>query len=122
MKKRFLAVLLVLFAVFALFAGGQRSGEGSSGAAGETTTTPVGSYPLKTDVTLSYWLNLNVNISPHYSNLGETPFAKGLQERTGVKVNYLHPPTGANADREQLNLMIADGTNLPDLLEYNWLT
>jgi putative aldouronate transport system substrate-binding protein len=65
---------------------------------------------------------LNVNVSPNYPNLGDTPFAQGLQERTGVKISYLHPPTGANAEREQLNLMIADGTNLPDLMEYNWLT
>jgi putative aldouronate transport system substrate-binding protein len=123
MKKRFLAVLLVLFGVSALFAGGRQSGGGTSGGTGGSaaTTTPVGSYPLQTDVTLSYWVPLNVNISPNYPNLGDTPFAKGLQERTGVKVTYLHPPTGANADREQLNLMIADGTNLPDLLEYNWL-
>jgi putative aldouronate transport system substrate-binding protein len=120
MKKRILAVLLVLFAVSALFAGG-RQASGSAGGGGVATTTPVGSYPLQTDVTLSYWLPLNVNISPNYPNLGDTPFAKGLLERTGVKVTYLHPPTGANADREQLNLMIADGTNLPDLLEYNWL-
>jgi putative aldouronate transport system substrate-binding protein len=120
MKKQILVILLVLFAAFALFAGGQQGSGAAGGAA--TTTTPVGSYPLKTDVTLSYWLDLNVNVTAHYSNLGETPYAKGLEERTGVKINYLHPPTGTNAAREQLNLMIADGTNLPDLLEYNWLT
>jgi putative aldouronate transport system substrate-binding protein len=121
MKKQILAVLLVLFAVSALFAGGRQATGGTS-AGGATTTTPVGSYPLTTDATLTYWTPLNVNVSPNYPNLGETPFAKGLQERTGVKITYLHPPTGANADREQLNLMIADGTNLPDLVEYNWLT
>ncbi|MDR2376324.1 MAG: extracellular solute-binding protein [Treponema sp.] len=124
MKKRILAVLLVLFTVSALFAGGSQAGRGTSGGTGGSaaTTTPLGSYPLKTDVTLSYWLTLSLNISPNFSNLGDTPFGKALQEKTGVKINFLHPPTGSNADREQLNLMIADGSNLPDILEYNWLT
>jgi putative aldouronate transport system substrate-binding protein len=61
-------------------------------------------------------------VSPNYSNLGDTPFAKGLQERTGVKINYLHPPTGSNAAQEQLNLMIAAGEDMPDVIEWNWVT
>jgi putative aldouronate transport system substrate-binding protein len=120
MKKRILAVLLVLFAVSALFAGGRQAGGGTSG--GGAATTPLGSYPLTTAATLNYWLGLNTNVSPNYSNLGDTPFAKGLQERTGVKINYLHPPTGSNAAQEQLNLMIAAGEDLPDVIEWNWVT
>ncbi|MDR0450125.1 MAG: extracellular solute-binding protein [Treponema sp.] len=124
MKKRILAVLLVLFAVSALFAGGRQGGGSSAGTGGGAgaATTPLGSYPLQTDVTLSYWLSLNLNVSPNFSNLGDTPFGKTLQEKTGVKIDFLHPPIASGADREQLNLMIADGSNLPDLLEYNWLT
>jgi putative aldouronate transport system substrate-binding protein len=119
MKKLSLVLALVLLAGAIVFAGGGGGDKPSAGGGG--TATPVGSYPLKTDVTLTYWTPLNVNVSANYSNLGETPYAKGLEERTGVKITYLHPPTGANADREQLNLMIADGTNLPDMMEYNWL-
>ncbi|MDR2101920.1 MAG: extracellular solute-binding protein [Treponema sp.] len=121
MKRNVCVFLLVLFALSALFAAGQG---GSTGAGGgqPASTTPVGSYPIKTDVALDYWLSLNTNVSPNYSNLGETPFAKGLQERTGVKINYLHPPTGSTAAQEQLNLMIAAGEDLPDVIEWNWVT
>jgi putative aldouronate transport system substrate-binding protein len=122
MKKWFLVVLTVLLTVSVLYAGGRQDSGSSAGSGGGATTTPLGSYPLDTNVTLSYWLSLNANVSANYSNLGDTPFGKALQEKTGVKINFLHPPLASGADREQLNLMIADGSNLPDLLEYNWLT
>jgi putative aldouronate transport system substrate-binding protein len=76
------------------------------------------SYPLQTDVALTWWLDFNNNVSPNFTNLGEAPFGKGLQERTGIKITFQHPPTGG-AD-EQFNLMVADG-NLPDIMERNWL-
>jgi putative aldouronate transport system substrate-binding protein len=117
MKRKALVFLLVLFAASALFASGNQAGRAGGGI-----TTPVGSYPIRTDVTLDYWLALNANVSPNYANLGETPFAKGLQERTGVKINYLHPPSGSTAAQEQLNLMIAAGEDLPDVIEWNWVT
>jgi putative aldouronate transport system substrate-binding protein len=118
MKRRILAVLLVFLAGNLAFAGAAKQTEGPSGG----TTSSAGSYPIKTNAILSYWLTLDLNVSPNYANLGETPFAKGLEERTGVKINYLHPPTGTTAAREQLNLMIADGSNMPDMVEWNWLT
>ncbi|MDR1373514.1 MAG: extracellular solute-binding protein [Treponema sp.] len=62
---------------------------------------------------------MNSNVSINYANLGDTPFGKGLMERTGAKINFLHPPSGGAS--EQFNLMVADG-NMPDLMEYSWLT
>ena len=44
----------------------------------------------KGDGTLSYWVPLNPNAAMSVSNYGETPFAKELQERTGIKINYQH--------------------------------
>jgi putative aldouronate transport system substrate-binding protein len=49
--------------------------------------------------------------------MGDTPFAKGLVERTGITVDYQHPPAGAS--REAFNLMVADG-NYPDIIEWNF--
>jgi putative aldouronate transport system substrate-binding protein len=119
MKKSilFVCILAALIAVQG-FAGGVQGAAPS----GRATTTPVGSYPIQTDVTLTYWLSLHANFSAHYTNMGDSPCGYGLAEKTGVKINYLHPPTGTNAARDQLNLMVADGTDLPDILEYNWLT
>jgi putative aldouronate transport system substrate-binding protein len=61
---------------------------------------------------------MNTNVSPNFTNLGDSPFGKGLQERTGIKISFQHPPSGGA--NEQFNLLVADG-NLPDVMERNWL-
>jgi putative aldouronate transport system substrate-binding protein len=66
---------------------------------------------------LTYWLPLNVNVAAHYTDLNDTPYAKELEKRTGIAVDYIHPPVGAEA--EQFNLVIASG-EMPDIIEYNW--
>ena len=113
--KTYILPLIILLLFFSM--GCDRAGRGPQGPA---TETPVGEYPVETDRVIRYWLGLELNTSANFANLGDTPFAKGLRERTGITVNYLHPPIGPGA-REQLNLMIADGTNLPDIIEWNWL-
>lgn len=70
----------------------------------------------KDDGTLSYWVPLNPNAATSVGNYGETPFAKELQERTGIKIDYQHPPQGS--EDEKFNLMVMG--ELPDIIEYNW--
>ena len=65
----------------------------------------------------TYWCDLNTVVSPNFSNLGETPFAKNWMAKTGAEIEFLHPPLGQL--KEQFSLIVADG-NLPDLMEYNW--
>ena len=80
--------------------------------------TSVGeSYPLKTDVTLTYWMLFPSTLSTYYTNYGETPIAKALQEKTGIKVKFVHPTIGN--EKEQFNLLIASN-ELPDIIEWNW--
>ncbi|NOU91788.1 extracellular solute-binding protein [Paenibacillus sp. LMG 31456] len=75
-------------------------------------------YPLNTNQTLSYWgLMGNTNMANFFSSIGEAPFGKELAKRTGVQVNFTHPPQGQ--DREQFNLMVASN-ELPDMIETNW--
>ena len=64
-------------------------------------------------------MGLNSNVSATTTNLGDTPFAQELSKRTGINVEYIHPPLGQ--ENEQFNLMIAS-TELPDIIEYNWST
>lgn len=66
---------------------------------------------------VTYWVGMNSNVSMLSSNLGETPFSKKLQEVTGVKINYQHPPQGHVG--EKFNIMVA-GDDLPDIIEYAW--
>ena len=42
-----------------------------------------------------------------------------MQEKTGVKITYRHPPLGQ--ETEQFNLMVAS-RDLPDIIETTWLT
>jgi putative aldouronate transport system substrate-binding protein len=63
-------------------------------------------------------MGLQGSITSHYSNLGDTPFGKGSEERTGVKVTYLHPPVGGGS--EQFNLIVASG-DFPDIFNANWM-
>lgn len=76
------------------------------------------SYPVADGGTLTYWMELNANVAANYSNMGDTPFGKKLQENTGITIEFQHPAVGQAS--EQFNLLLAD-TDLPDLIEYNWL-
>lgn len=75
-------------------------------------------YPIKTDETITYWGNLSI-ASTDYTSLNDTPFGKGLVKNTGVNVDFQHPPKGQ--EQEQFSLILADG-NLPDVMEYPWMT
>ena len=106
-------------------AGGSEK-ETTTAAAGKETTgeaqasgTPTEvTYPLAEGGKLTYWVQLNSNAAANYTNLGDTEFGKALQEQTGVDIEFQHPAAGQ--EKEQFNLIIADG-NLPDLMEYNWV-
>ena len=76
------------------------------------------SYPMEGDHSLTYWVQLNTNVSANFMNLGDTEYAKALSEQTGIKVEYQHAAAGQ--DKEAFNLMIADG-NLPDIIEWQWI-
>ena len=104
MSKRFNRSLILLMA-FALF------------VSGAVAVFADKIYPLKTDVTVTWWAPLHANVALVAKNLGDTAFAKELQKRTGVKIKFLHPASGQ--EREAFNLMLASG-DLPDIIEYNW--
>jgi putative aldouronate transport system substrate-binding protein len=68
-------------------------------------------------------MSLHSNISPNYTNFGATPFAQELLRRTGVNVVFEHPAGNSSAAvQEAFNFMVAAGSNMPDIIEYNWVT
>lgn len=123
MNKKFTVRIASLFVALSLvgtlFTGCQSSKkEQDKGTETNKETTTQGAtttYPLKTDVTLKYWMSLNSNAN--VTNMGDTPFFQELQKRTGVKMTFIHPP--ANQATESLNMMLASG-ELPDLIENDW--
>lgn len=76
------------------------------------------SYPMAPGDKLTYWAELQGTVSPNFANLGDTPFAKVWMSKTGVDIEFMHPPAGQA--KEQFSLILADGS-LPDLMEYNWI-
>lgn len=77
----------------------------------------LATYPLKGDIELTYWGQLDTNLSTSYTNQGEAPFAKEIEKVTGVKVKYMHPAAGSV--QEAFNIMLTSG-DLPDLIFYPW--
>ncbi len=67
---------------------------------------------------LKCWMPLTSNMALYTSNYGETALAKELQKRTGVEVEFVHPPQGQES--EKFSILITS-TNLPDIVEYNWI-
>lgn len=118
------SLLMSVALTASVFAGCSKTDGKNSNQPGSTSdqTAQSGkefSYPMQTSTTLKYWVNLNSNVSANFKNLGDTPLAKEFEKRTGIKVEYQHPPAGQAKDT--FNLMVASD-DLPDLVEYNWLT
>ena len=82
-----------------------------------TEEIDLSSYPINTDKTLTFWMELPTNISATYTNFGETELAKELERRTGVHIEYVHPPAGQTG--EAFSLMIASN-DMYDIVQYNW--
>lgn len=111
-KRTLVLGLTALLCCAALFGCGQKNQTASS----EFTFQ---SYPIQSDQTLTYWVELNSNVSAVSEDLGKTPFAEQLKKETGVDVKFIHPPIGQASD--QLNILLAS-EDLPDIIEYQWST
>ena len=109
-------------AVIALIACSLLAGTGCSGIeVGKETdsnlsVTTSDQYPIETDVELTYWVPLNASIAAYASSMNEIPYKSYIEEATGIKVRYEHPPVGQEGTA--FNLMIAS-MELPDIIDYN---
>ncbi|MDF2926819.1 MAG: extracellular solute-binding protein [Paenibacillaceae bacterium] len=121
-KNSFVAVFAAVGLVSGLMTGCGSDQEEAAPAASSPspgqTAQAANVYPLQDSGTLTYWGPVgNSNMTNFFPNVGETPFGKELEARTGVKVKYTHPAAGQQ--KEQFNLMIASN-ELPDIVETNW--
>ncbi len=113
--KKWLALAMAGAMMLSLAGCGEKKKEVSSGS--EVKLAEGGIYPVECADELTAWGMLNSELSVKVSNFGETDFAKHLSEKTGIKVNYIHPAQGQQ--NEQFNLLLASN-DLPDLIQYNW--
>jgi putative aldouronate transport system substrate-binding protein len=74
--------------------------------------------PISKDgITLKYWTGLHRETSKIVTDLSEHEVVKEIEKRTGIDLQFLHPPVGQA--QEQLNLMVASG-DLPDIIKNNF--
>ncbi len=77
----------------------------------------LSSYPIKTNLELTMWMELPSSTSAVCSNFGETQFAQEWAKRTGVKINFVHPALGQES--EAFGLMVASD-DMTDIIKYDW--
>ena len=80
----------------------------------EPLTLPIVKEPLK----LTYWADLG-KAAGAVKTLSDNLAYQEIQKKTGITIEFLHPPVGSA--KEQFNLLIAS-RQFPDLIEYSWLT
>ena len=121
--KRSLALGMAVAMVGATLAG---CGGSSSAAASSTAESTAGSEaaaePANAEkpyegTTLTWYTKLNANVSDNYTNLGETPWAQYVEEKTGIHIEFQHPTQGS--ENEEFAVMVASG-EYPDIIEHTW--
>ena len=112
--KKIISLVLTLAMCMQLAACGKKN----QNAGSSDLPKGVVSYPIKTEETLTVWMPLPSQIAGQVSNFGETPFAKNLEEATGIKIIWQHPAQGQT---DALNLLLAS-KELPDIIFADWLT
>lgn len=66
---------------------------------------------------LTWYSKLNANVSTTYPNLGDTPWAQYVMEKTGIEIEFIHPTVGS--EEEEFSILIASG-EYPDIIENMW--
>lgn len=120
--KRVLSLGLSAAMVGTLMAGcGQQSGTSESTADNSSSAATTSADPDKpyAGTTLTWYTKLNANVSDSYANLGETPWAQYVMEKTGITIEFQHPTQGS--EDEAFAVMIASG-EYPDIIEHTWTT
>jgi len=95
-----------------MFVGCSKSpGAAKTDATKEGTKSEALVLPLKESVKLTYWTAFSSTI---LKSMDDTELYKELQKKTGMDIEFIHPPEGQS--KEQLNLIIAS-REIPDIIE-----
>ena len=79
--------------------------------AGDTAVDPDRPYA---GTKLTWYSKLNANVSTTYPNLGDTPWAQYVMEKTGIEIEFIHPTVGS--EEEEFSILIASG-EYPDIID-----
>lgn len=80
----------------------------------DSNSNDEGGLPIvKEATTLKYWVPMHGSATKIMKSYNENEVYKELEKRTGVHIEFIHPPAGQA--KEQFNLMIAS-KDLPDII------
>lgn len=65
----------------------------------------------------TYWCKMNPSVATNAKSYNEIAAYQSLEEKTGVHIDFTHPPIGS--ETEQFKLLFV-GNNMPDFIEYGW--
>lgn len=122
MKKirRQLGILLSVFIVITAISGCRSSKTGSEKQSESSQISTDNTLPIvDKSITLKYFTNLDSKVGATMKSYGEVAAFKELEKRTGIHIEFLHPPVGQ--ENEQFNLLLASN-NLPDMAYAGWPT
>lgn len=74
-------------------------------------------YPAQ----LTYWVPMDTEAAVTLRSYSEMGLYKQLENVTGTRVTFRHPPAGEAQARDQFHLMMASG-DLPDVIFTNWIS
>jgi len=119
LSRKSIAISLATLMAMSAFAGCSKSSSKEQPKASDSVTqsSSTSVYPLQKASKLKYWIPVNANWNSYAQNYGDTEIAKELTKKTGISVEYVHPPLGQ--DKDVFNIMIASG-DLPDIIAYKW--
>ena len=125
-NSRFLVIVIALAMLISAVACGTPTTPPSSAPASSSaapSSVAQGNAPAEpatpdfTGTEISYWVELNATTAQVVQEMGQTEYAKELQDRTGIIIKYLHPAAGQS--KEAFNILMASG-DYPDIIEYGW--
>ncbi len=123
---------LSLLAAFILLAGSLAGCQTAPGASAPATTAPASAAPEASaevtapeasapapqeKVTLSYWYPMWANEAEMMTNENENEVYKELEKRTGVHIEFIHPPVAENATAYTVLVASKD---LPDIITHEY--
>ncbi|WP_028562612.1 extracellular solute-binding protein [Paenibacillus pinihumi] len=119
-KYTFLPIILIVLLLTAACSGTSGSTPRNSSEQNQAETAQPADgqplYPIQTDIELSYWLQSPTTLKP---SIHDIPFYQEWQKRIGVPLRFSEvSPAQAG---EAFSVLLSSG-NLPDIIEYNWLS
>lgn len=124
---KLLAVMVSSILAFSIFAGcgsTQKADETSKPAVSTSQTSQSGPENLtlpivQSKLSLSCFMAMDSKISASSKTMNDMACYKELENKTGIHIDFVHPPIGQEND--VLNLMIASN-DLSDMIFWTWLT